>query len=183
LSQKSHVKVAKAKREFKEAVEALAPTAPSGPPRLKIEPGARVRLKGIRQPANVRRLLAGDILEVDAGFLKMQVSMSDVEEVLAPVDKPKRSVTFTQGPSFDTGYHEINVIGQRMEEAVQRVDKMLDSAALAQVERIRIVHGHGMGILKKAIADLLKHNPHVEKFYVASQDEGGAGATIVELKS
>ncbi len=182
LSQKAHVKVAKAKREFKEAVEALAPVGPSAPPRLKIEPGARVRLKGIRQPASVRRLLPGDILEVDAGFLKMQVSLSDVEEVLAPADKPKQSVTFRQGPSFDTGYREINIIGQRAEQAVEQVDKMLDSAALAQVERVRIVHGHGMGILKKAIADLLKQNPHVEKFYVASQDEGGSGATIVELK-
>jgi DNA mismatch repair protein MutS2 len=182
LSQKAHVKVAKAKREFKEAVEALAPLPVSAPPRLKIEPGARVRLKGIRQPASVRRLLPGDILEVDAGFLKMQVSISDVEEVLAPADKPARSVTFHQGPSFDTGYREINIIGQRAEEAVAHVDKMLDSAALAQVERIRIVHGHGMGILKKAIADLLKHNPHVEKFYIASQEEGGSAATIVELK-
>jgi DNA mismatch repair protein MutS2 len=182
LSQKAHVKVAKAKREYKEAVEALAPVLPSAAPRLKIEPGARVRLKGIRQPASVRRLLPGDILEVDAGFLKMQVSMSDVEEVLAPADKPKQSVTFRQGPSFDTGYREINVIGQRAEQAVEQVDKMLDSAALAQVERVRIVHGHGMGILKRAIADLLKQNPHVEKFYVASQDEGGSGATIVELK-
>jgi DNA mismatch repair protein MutS2 len=182
LSQKAQVKVAKAKREFKEAVEALAPPPPSAPPRLKIEPGARVRLKGIRQPASVRRLLPGDILEVDAGFLKMQVSMGDVEEVLAPADKPRQSVTFHQGPSFDDNYREINVIGQRAEQAVEQVDKMLDSAALAQVDRVRIVHGHGMGILKKAIADLLKQNPHVEKFYVASQDEGGAGATIVELK-
>ncbi|HEV1287410.1 MAG TPA: endonuclease MutS2, partial [Bryobacteraceae bacterium] len=117
LSQKAHVKVAKAKREFKEAVEALAPLPVSAPPRLKIEPGARVRLKGIRQPASVRRLLPGDILEVDAGFLKMQVSISDVEEVLAPADKPARTVTFHQGPSFDTGYREINIIGQRAEEA------------------------------------------------------------------
>ena len=79
-------------------------------------------------------------------------------------------------------FPEINIIGQRAEQAVEHVDKMLDSAALAQVERVRIIHGHGMGILKKAIADLLKQNPHVEKFYVASQDEGGSGATIVELK-
>jgi DNA mismatch repair protein MutS2 len=182
LSQKQHVKVAKAKREFKEAVEALAPVSPSAPPRLKIEPGARVRLKGIRQPASVRRLLPGDILEVDAGFLKMQVSISDVEEVLAPADRVAQSVTFRQGPSFDTGYREINIIGQRAEAACEQVDKMLDSAALAQVEKVRIVHGHGMGILKRAIADLLKENPHVEKFYVAPPEEGGGGATIVELK-
>jgi DNA mismatch repair protein MutS2 len=74
------------------------------------------------------------------------------------------------------------VIGQRAEAAIDQVDKMLDSAALAQVERVRIVHGHGMGILRKAIADLLKQNPHVEKFYAAPPEEGGTGATIVELK-
>ncbi len=74
------------------------------------------------------------------------------------------------------------MIGQRAEAAVEQVDKMLDNAALAQVERVRIVHGHGMGILKKAIADLLKQNPHVEKFYFAAPEQGGSGATIVELK-
>jgi DNA mismatch repair protein MutS2 len=47
---------------------------------------------------------------------------------------------------------------------------------------VRIVHGHGMGILKRAIQEVLKQNPHVEKFYPASQSEGGTGATIAELK-
>jgi len=53
---------------------------------------------------------------------------------------------------------------------------------MATAARVRIVHGHGMGILKKVIWDLLKSSPHVEKFYSAEQFEGGAGATIVELK-
>jgi len=187
LSQKARARIAKTKREYQEAVEAIVPpavhaAAQTGPPRLKLEPGVRVRLKGIRQTASVRRLLAGDLLEVDAGFLKMQVSSSDVEEILPPADGPAKAVTFRQGPSFDGSYREINVIGQRAEAAVEHVDKMLDSAALAQVDRVRIVHGHGMGILKRAIADLLKENPHVEKFYVAPPEQGGSGATIVELK-
>jgi DNA mismatch repair protein MutS2 len=53
---------------------------------------------------------------------------------------------------------------------------------MASVDRVRIVHGHGMGILKKAIGELLTVNPHVEKFYPATPAEGGTGATIVELK-
>jgi DNA mismatch repair protein MutS2 len=77
---------------------------------------------------------------------------------------------------------EINVIGQRAEEACQIVDKFLDSAVLAGVQRIRIVHGFGMGILRRAIGELLAANPNIEKYYPASQSEGGAGATIVELK-
>jgi DNA mismatch repair protein MutS2 len=184
LSQKARARVAKTKREYQESVQSLAP-APVSPetPRRKLEPGARVRLKGIRQPATIRRLLSGDLVEVDAGFLKMQVSTSDVEEILpAGAPSPRLSVQYQQGPSFSGSYREINVIGQRAEAAVDQVDKLLDSAALAQVERVRIVHGHGMGILKRAIADLLKQNPHVEKFYLAPPEEGGSGATIVELK-
>src|SRR5579883_709005 len=181
LSQKARARVAKAKREYRESVESLKPAAPAETPRLTLEVGARVRLKGIRQPATVRRI-AGDLLEVDAGYLKMQVSVSDVEEVLPAGESSQRFVQFQQGPSFQGSYREINVIGQRAEAAIDQVDKMLDSAALAQVERVRIVHGHGMGILRKAIADLLKQNPHVEKFYAAPPEEGGTGATIVELK-
>ena len=98
------------------------------------------------------------MIEVDAGFLKMQVATSDVEEVLPPLQTPpaRSSIGFRQGPSFDGNYREINLIGQRAEEAMEQVEKMLDSAALAQVERVRIIHGHGMGILKRAVADLFK---------------------------
>jgi DNA mismatch repair protein MutS2 len=53
---------------------------------------------------------------------------------------------------------------------------------MATASRVRIVHGHGMGILKKTIAELLSHHPHVARFYPAPQQEGGAGATIVELR-
>jgi DNA mismatch repair protein MutS2 len=185
LSQKARAKVAKTKREFRESVEAIVPvpTASNPAPKLKLEMGARVRLKGIRQAASVRRMLDHGMIEVDAGFMKMQVSESDVEEILGPLTTAaKPSITFQQGPSFDASYREINVIGQRAEAAIQQVDKFLDSAALAQVERVRIVHGHGMGILKREIAGLLKQNPHVEKFYPAPPEQGGAGATVVELK-
>jgi DNA mismatch repair protein MutS2 len=186
LSQKARVKIAKTRREYQEAVEsAIDVSAPTPAPRPKLVEGARVRLKNIRQPATVRRILSNGLLEVDAGFLRMQVAASDVEEVLPPSSAPaaRPPVAFRQGPSFDGNFREINLIGQRAEEACQQVDKLLDSAALAEVDRIRIIHGHGMGILKRAIADLLARHPHVEKFYLAPPEEGGSGATIVELKT
>ena len=80
-------------------------------------------------------------------------------------------------------YREINLLGQRAEEACDNVDKFLDSAALAEVDRVRIVHGHGFGVLKKAVSELLSSNPHVARFYPAPPEQGGTGATIVELKS
>jgi len=179
-------RVAKTKREFEQkAREAIFGPAPAGKQPLPVEPGTRVRLKGVREPARVRRKLAGGLIEVEAGFIKMQVSMDDVEEVLPSAPEAARlprNVSFESGPKWDVSYREINVIGQRADEARENVDKFLDSASLASIDRVRIVHGHGMGILRKAIAELLASNPHVEKFYPASPSEGGTGATVVELK-
>ncbi len=181
-------KVAKTKREFQEDLEAqvLSTANPDAPPprRLELREGSRVLLKGIRQPARVRRLLDEDTIEVDAGLMKMKVSRADVQEVLpdAPETGLPKGVSYKPGPRWDVPYQEINVIGKRAEEAMDEVEKFLDHAAMASVERVRIVHGHGMGVLKRAVADLLSKSPHVQKFYQASQGEGGAGATVAELK-
>jgi DNA mismatch repair protein MutS2 len=186
LSQKARTKIAKTKREFQEQVASLAPAPAAGASAapLKLEVGAQVRLKGIRQPATVRRILDNGEIEVEAGYLKMRVPAADIEEVIpkVPTQTRSQSITFNQGPEFATSIREINLIGQRAEEACERVDKFLDTAALGQADLVRIVHGHGMGILKKAIAELLARNPHVAKFYAARPEEGGTGATIVELK-
>jgi DNA mismatch repair protein MutS2 len=189
-SDKALRKVAQTRREFLEKSNQIAGDLRGGPqaaPKTKLEEGARVRLKGIRQPAKVRRILGDGLIEVEAGFMKMQVSVDDVEEVLAGdsgAPALPKGIRFdqAQGPKWDVSYREISVIGKHAEEAAGEVDKFLDSAALANVDRVRIVHGHGMGILKRTISDLLAHNPHVEKFYPASPSEGGAGATIAELK-
>jgi len=179
-------KVAKTRREFQETVQSkVLGNTQLQKPRLVIEEGTRVRLRGIREPARVRRKMSEDRLEVEAGLMKMQVSIDDVEEVLPDAvqgAKLPRNVSYEAGPTWNVSYREINVIGKRAEEAMEEVDKFLDSAAMASVDRVRIVHGHGMGVLKRAVADLLSHNPHVEKFYPGSPAEGGTGATIAELK-
>ena len=77
---------------------------------------------------------------------------------------------------------ELNVIGQTTDEAVDAVDKFLDEASLASLSQVRIVHGHGTGALRRAIAGLLDGHPHVARFLPAPADQGGAGATVVELR-
>ena len=180
-------RVAKTRREFQQQVQTtvLGKAPQAGP--AAAEPGSRVRLKGIREPARVLRKLSGDRLEIQAGLMKMQVSVDDVEEVLPsggpePSSLPRNVSYQPAGPAWNVTYREINIIGKHAEEAVDEVDQFLDSAAMASVDRVRIVHGHGMGVLKKAVADLLARNPHVANFYPAPQNEGGTGATIAELK-
>jgi DNA mismatch repair protein MutS2 len=144
-------------------------------------------VRGVRDVARVRRLLSNDRVEVEAGFMKMQVALEDIEEVLpesAGVDKPRMgsNIQFRQAPQLNPVFQEINIIGERADEARDRVEQFLDQAALATASRVRIVHGHGMGVLKRVMAELLGTNPHVARFYPATPNEGGAGATIVELR-
>jgi DNA mismatch repair protein MutS2 len=182
-------RIAKAKRELREDFQASVASAPetsSKAPQLQIEEGARVRLKDVRDIARVRRKLGTDRLEVEVGFLKMQVSIDDVIEVLpeggGTGSKLPKNVTYRPAPELAPVHQEINVIGQRAEEARDAVDEFLDRAVMATASRVRIVHGHGMGILKKVVGELLNRHPHVARHYPAPPSEGGAGATIVELR-
>jgi len=187
--QEAQRRVAKAKRELREDFETtvLATQDDSRQDRiqpLRIEEGARVRLRDVRDPAVVRRKLSNGRIEVEAGFMKLQVSVEDVLEVLPEGGGAKlpKNVTFRPAPELAPVHQEINVIGQRAEEARDAVDEFLDRAVMATASRVRIVHGHGMGVLKRMIAEMLARHPHVAKFYPAPQQEGGGGATIVELR-
>lgn len=82
----------------------------------------------------------------------------------------------------DNARFELNLIGRTTDEAVDETDKFLDQAYLNGLEHVRIIHGHGTGALRRAIGNLLKDHPHVERVTQAPQDQGGSGATLVELK-
>lgn len=181
--------VATTKRELKEAVEAVArgeqPVAQAPPEQLL--PGARVRLRDVGRPAKVLRLVNPSVIEVEVGLLKMQAPVSDIVEVLPAgtggAAKLPSGITFTgAGPRWDTLTREINLIGRTALDAEEEVERFLDAAILSEVTRVRIVHGHGMGVLKKMVQQLLSKHPSVEKHYPASPAEGGTGATIAELK-
>jgi DNA mismatch repair protein MutS2 len=78
---------------------------------------------------------------------------------------------------------ELNLIGKKTDEAVELTDKFLDEAFLNGLSEVRIIHGHGTGALRRAITELLTDHPHVARFSAAAQDQGGSGATVVELKT
>ena len=77
---------------------------------------------------------------------------------------------------------EINLIGRTTDDARDEVDRFLDEAFLQGHSHVRIIHGHGTGALRRAVAELLRHHPHVARFDLAPENQGGAGATVVELK-
>jgi DNA mismatch repair protein MutS2 len=95
----------------------------------------------------------------------------------------KGSVTVrTQARDEGTG-GEINLIGCTVEEATERVDKFLDEAALANRSRVRIIHGHGTGALRKGLAQFLSKHPLVDSQSFETEERGGNAVTIVELRA
>lgn len=187
VAERSLRQVARTRREFQESVQAIKEDRKPAPQVAKeaIHEGCRVRLKDVTEPAKVLKTMPNGNIEVAVGFLKMQVPTSEVIEVL-PDGQPVKSklpkgVSFQAGPRWDTITREINLIGKTSEVASEEVERYLDSAFLAGVARVRIVHGHGMGVLRRTVHEILKHHPNVEKFYFAEPADGGNGATIAEL--
>ena len=77
---------------------------------------------------------------------------------------------------------EINLIGHRVDEALFNLDNYISQAILHNCSEIRIVHGKGTGILRKAVQDYLKTSPAVESFRIGKYGEGESGVTIATLK-
>ncbi|MGH9468863.1 MAG: endonuclease MutS2 [Terriglobia bacterium] len=157
-----------------------------------ISPGDRVRLSGFSTPGVVTSILDSGELEVEIGRLRMRAPRNEVQ-LLATAGAAPRELGAQSGARRAAVFEpssarspepeaEINVIGSTAEEARERVDKFLDEAYVAGRFRLRVVHGHGKGVLRKTLHQMFADHPHVEQYYPAPSNEGGAGATIVELR-
>jgi DNA mismatch repair protein MutS2 len=180
-------------------VQALADSQPdlgTSPARLEavtaelLRPGARIRVRGFNKPVVFRRV-DGSSAEVEAGPLRMRIAMDEITGVedTSAESAPGysgargRNVTVTAQPGEGAASDEINVIGTTVEEATGRVDKFLDEAALANKSRVRIIHGHGTGALRKGLAQFLASHPLVQRVSFEAEDRGGKAITVVELRA
>jgi DNA mismatch repair protein MutS2 len=158
--------------------------------------GDQVRLKSMNKIAVVQREAEKDIFEVALGPIKMRVKRDDIAEVLNPAEirlneradplaaarKQKNVHVTVTSANTDDMRMEINLIGRTVDEATEELEKYLDRAFLAGLPRIRVIHGHGAGILRRGVREFLKGHPHVATIAEAPQNEGGQGATLVELR-
>jgi DNA mismatch repair protein MutS2 len=161
-----------------------------------VSAGDQVRLKSMNKVATVQREVEKDLFEVALGPIKMRVKRDDIAEVLRPAEirlneradpltaaRQQKNVHVTvTSANTDDMRMEINLIGRTVDEATEELEKYLDRAFLAGLPRVRIIHGHGAGILRRGVREFLKGHPHVATLAEAPQNEGGQGATLVELR-
>jgi DNA mismatch repair protein MutS2 len=199
LSKDAERRIAKLRREFREqfdsTVVAHSTGADQGDPHAQpqvvkhVLEGDTVKLKSTGRTARIARKIDDAHFEVEMGAMKMKIARDDIAEVLSSA----RAVETPVGAARSRGISvqlesegvnmpmEINVIGQTVDIASREVEKFVDRAFLAGLPRVRVVHGSGMGILRKALRQMLQQHPHVASVAEAPQNEGGGGATLVEL--
>jgi len=194
IARDSALRIAQLKREFSEqyqsaVVAAQPPQAPaSGRSRTaEPQPGDLVRLQSMGREARVTRIVDAQTLEVALGSMKMRVPRTDVAEIVATAKKQAGAAKRSGGvtlPGGDAGAmtSEINVIGRTADEAESEVDRFVERAFLAGLPRIRVVHGVGMGVLRRTLREFLRNHPHVVSVAEPPYNEGGQGATLVELR-
>jgi DNA mismatch repair protein MutS2 len=201
LSKEAERRMAKLRREFSEQFNSVVVAQHSGADRgdsnaqphlvRHVSVGDTVKLKSLGKTGVVQRQVDGNAFEVAIGPMKMRVARDDIAEVIAareprpttPLEAARgRGVTVSIAHPEETVRSELNVIGRTVEEATGEVEQYLDRAFLAGLPRVRIVHGMGMGVLRKALRAQLERHPHVALVAEAGPSEGGAGATVVDLR-
>ncbi len=207
ISRDADLRLARAKREFSEQFKGTIVAHNTGadkhPDRVSnaksplqqapraIKPGDLVTLKSLDRQARVERVIDAKTYEVSIGPMKMRAALDDITDVVTvqavtPLQAARKrgGVTISTATSSDSDYmsSEINVIGRTADEAETEVERFLDRAFLAGLPRIRIVHGTGMGVLRRTLREYLRSHPHVTTITEPPQNEGGQGATVVELR-
>ncbi|RGN42834.1 MULTISPECIES: endonuclease MutS2 [unclassified Bacteroides] len=163
---------------------------PQTPKTESIEIGCQVKMKG--------QSSIGDVLEINGknvvvafGMIKTTVKLDRLERVKPSNSQPKNTntkSTFVSSQTQDSVYEkklgfkqDIDVRGMRGDEAIQAVTYFIDDAILLGIDRVRILHGTGTGILRTLIRDYLKTVPGIAHFQDEHVQFGGAGITVVDL--
>lgn len=201
IQRDSALALARARREFSSEFQstiashtATAKSASAGTPAAvaaprQAEPGDVVKVKSLGREGRIERVIDGKTFEVAIGPMKMRVPLEDVESIekgrpVTPLEAARKrgGITVATVEDTDSLSSEINVIGRTADEAHDEVARFVDRAFLAGLPRIRIVHGTGMGVLRRTLRDYLRSHPHVANVTEPPQNLGGQGATEVELR-
>jgi DNA mismatch repair protein MutS2 len=203
IARDSSARIARLRREFSEQFNSTVvahttgadkndPAAQAGGRGVAVRAvkvGDLVKLKSLGRQARVERVIDPKNFEVLVGTMKMRVAESDIAEVtpvaaVTPLEAARRrgGITVQTSTDSDSVPMEINVIGRTAEEAQDEVSRYLDRAFMAGLPHIRIVHGTGMGVLRRTLREFLKNHPQVTSVTEPPHDQGGQGATEVELR-
>src|SRR3954447_12422594 len=145
------------------------------------EPGDEVKVLSFDQKGQLISKVTEGTWQVQIGILKMKVQESDLEFIKTPKVVETRHIASVKGKDFHVSL-ELDLRGERYENALARVEKYIDDALLASYPRVSIIHGKGTGALRVGVQEYLRNHRSVKSIRFGDHGEGGIGVTVVELK-
>ena len=146
----------------------------------EIQVGDDVLVLSYNQRATILEI-SGNTLQIKMGAMKLNIKKKEVRKIDSEPEVAKRYVSTSNVSSKKVGI-DINVIGLNTEEAIREIENYMDKVILQGYDTFTIIHGLGSGILRKNIGEYLKNNRYVASYRTGGQNEGGMGATVVEMK-
>ncbi|HAO6176768.1 TPA: endonuclease MutS2 [Listeria monocytogenes] len=156
------------------------PQAPKQKPHV-FQEGDNVRVLSLGQKGTLLNKISDKEWNVQIGIIKMKIKTADLEYIQPEKPKKQRIITSVHR-SGSPAKSELDLRGERYEDALQKVDKYLDEALLAGYPQVAIIHGKGTGALRTGVTEYLKNHRMVKSIRFGAAAEGGNGVTIVEFK-
>ncbi len=187
LEQHSHVKehqLIDAKKRLENAVPKLTEKtnkqSVSKNTKRKLVPGDEVKVISLNQKGHLIEKAGNTEWQVQIGILKMKVKEKDLEFVSSPKPVETKPLATVRGKDYHVSL-ELDLRGERYENALVKVEKYIDDALLAGYPRVSIIHGKGTGALRQGVQEYLKNHRSVKSARFGEAGEGGTGVTVVEL--
>lgn len=176
-----------AKKRLERAEPSLAGKKKKPSPKIpkpdvdKLIPGDEVKVISFDQKGHIVEKISDKEFYVQLGMMKMKVKKDDLLYINRPKAVETKPLSTVRGSSAHVKT-ELDLRGERFENAMLDVEKYLDDAVLAGYHQVSIIHGKGTGALRKGVQELLKNHRNVQDIRMGTQGEGGSGVTVVALK-
>ncbi|KAB8138187.1 endonuclease MutS2 [Gracilibacillus oryzae] len=147
----------------------------------ELKPGDEVRLLTLDQKGTVIEQSGKNEFQVQIGIMKMKAKRKDLLFIRREEPTVERPLATVRG----SNYHvkpELDLRGERFEEALQQLEKYMDDALLAGYNHVSIIHGKGTGALRKGVRDYARKHSRITHARDGEMSEGGSGVTVLELK-
>jgi DNA mismatch repair protein MutS2 len=147
----------------------------------KLHPGDEVKVLSLNQKGHLLEKVNSNEWQVQIGIMKMKVNEKNLEYISRPKPVETKPLATIRGMDSHVKL-ELDLRGERYEDALVRVEKYIDDALLAGYPRVSIIHGKGTGALRKGVQEYVKNHRSIKKVRYGEASEGGTGVTIIELK-
>ena len=190
IARRSYARLAKLEQNFRSDIQALEEKEQyTELDWTTVKVNDKVMLKELNQQVTILSMPdKNETLYIQMGMIKTKVKKDRLavynpqlaKKVNLPLGSAKKETAFTL-KKYDIT-NTLDLRGERVEDALDKLEAYLDKASLANLSPVYIIHGHGTGALKSAVRDFIATSPYVAKFRIGENSEGGDGVSVIDIK-